>query len=63
MFLSSSKDEDRVCRRLFQSLQKCIESRLRKHMDLVDDIYAVFSHLRRYADLVHQRLYVLDSVV
>ena len=32
-------------------------------MHLVDDIDAVLSHLRRDADLVHEGLDVLDSVV
>jgi hypothetical protein len=32
-------------------------------MYLVDDIYTVFSHLRRYTDLIHQGLDILDSVV
>ena len=32
-------------------------------MDLIDDIDAVSAHLRRYADLIHQGLYVLDTIV
>ena len=63
MFLSRRKDEDRVCRRLLQSLEECIEGCLREHMYLVDDIYAVFTDLRRHAHLVHQSLYVLDTII
>ena len=32
-------------------------------MDLVDDIDAVFAHLRRHTDLIHQSLYVIYSVI
>jgi hypothetical protein len=32
-------------------------------MDLVDDIDTVLAHLRRYADLIHQCLDVLNAVV
>ena len=63
MFLCSGKDEDRMCRRFLQCLEECIECGLRQHMYLVDDVYAVFSHLRRYAHLIHQCLDVLDAVV
>ena len=63
MLLRCRKDEDRMCRRLLESLQKCIERRLRKHMDLVDDVHAVASHLRRHTHLVHQCLDVVDTVV
>jgi hypothetical protein len=52
-----------MCRRFFKRLEKSIEGSLREHMYLVDDIYTVFSHLRRYTDLIHQGLDILDSVV
>jgi hypothetical protein len=32
-------------------------------MYLIDDIDAVTSYLRRYADLVHQGLDILDTIV
>ena len=63
MLLSGGKDEDRVCRRLLESLQERIESRLRKHMDLIDDIDAVPAHLGRDLHLVHQGLDVIHTVV
>ena len=63
MLFSSRKNEYCMGRRFFQSLQKSIECGLRQHVDLIDDIDAVPSDLRRYANLVHQGLYVLDSVV
>ena len=63
MFLSRSQDEDRMCRRFLESLEEGVESGLREHMDLIDDVYAVLSYLRRYAHLVHECLDVLDSVV
>ena len=63
MLLCSRKNEYRVCRRFLQSLEERVESRLREHVHLIDDIHAVSSHLRRYAHLLHQRLDVLHTVV
>ena len=63
MFLSRSQDEDRMCRRFLESLEESVESCLRKHMNLIDDVYAVLSYLRRYAHLIHKGLDVLYTVV
>ena len=63
VLFGSGEDENRVGRRLFKSLQEGIECRGREHMDLVYDIDAVFTHLRRYLDLLHQCLDVIDAVV
>ena len=63
MLLGSGKDEDRMRRRLLESLEEGVERRLREHVHLVDDIYAVSSYLRRYADLVHEGLNILDTVI
>jgi hypothetical protein len=32
-------------------------------MNLIDDIYAISSHLRRYAHLLHQCLDILHTIV
>ena len=63
VFLSGRKNEYSMRRRFLQSLEKGIESRLRKHMHLVDDIYAIAAYLRRYAHLLHQCLDVLYTVI
>ena len=63
VFLGGGKDEYSVCRRFLQCLEESIEGSLGQHMHLVYDIYAVPSHLRRYAHLVHKGLDVFDSVV
>ena len=63
MLFCCGKNEDCMCRRFLESLEKCIECGLRKHMDLIDDIYAISSHLRRYTHLIHQGLDVIDTVV
>ena len=63
MFLSSREDEDCMRRRFLECLEEGVECGLRQHVHLVDDIDAVLSDLRRYAHLVHQGLYVLDTVV
>ena len=63
MLFCGRKNEYRMCRRFLESLEKCVECRLRKHVDLIDDIHAVSSHLRRYAHLLHEGLDVFDTVI
>ena len=63
VLLSRGQNKNSMGRRFLQRLEKGIEGRLGQHMDLIYDIYAVFSHLRRYPDLLHQGLYVIDSIV
>ena len=63
VLLRCSEDEDDVCRRFFESLQKGIESLCGEHVHLVDDEHLVASHLGRDAGLVHQRLDVFHRVV
>ena len=36
--IGGGQDENDMLRRLFNSLKKSVEGRLRQHMDLVDDI-------------------------
>ena len=52
-----------MCRRFFERFQESVEGSRGEHVDLVDYIDAVFADLGRNLDLVHQVLYVLDSVV
>ena len=63
VFLGGGQDEDGMCRRFLKSLEESIEGRLRQHVHLVDDIYAVAAHLRRDAHLVGQCTDVVDRVV
>ncbi len=63
VLLSRGEDENRVLRRFLEGFQESVEGRLRKHVDLVDDVDAVFADLRRDTDLVHEGLDVLDAVV
>ena len=63
VLLRRRQDEDGVCRRLLQRLQEGVESRLRQHVHLIDDVHRIASHLRRNLHLVHQRLDVLHAVV
>ena len=52
-----------MCRRFLESLEESVERSLREHVHLVDDVYAILSYLRRDADLIHQGLDVLDTIV
>ena len=63
MFLGSRQDKNNVSGRLFQRFQKRIECRCGEHVYLVDDEHLVFTNLRRYACLVHERFDVLHGVV
>ena len=63
VFLRGGKDEDDVCRRLLECLQKCVEGLRGEHVHLVDDEHLVASYLRRNARLLHERLDVLHRVV
>ena len=63
VFLGCGQDENDVCGRLFQCFKEGIKGRGGKHVHLVDDENLIFSHLRRDARLVHQRLNVLNRVV
>ena len=63
MLLGCRKNEDDVCRRLFQGLEKSIEGSRREHVYLIDDEDLVASYLWRNSRLFHQRLDVLDRVV
>ena len=63
VLFGGGQDEDGVCRRFLERLEERVEGRLRKHMDLVDDIDAVAPDLRRDAHLVGQRTDVVDRVV
>ena len=63
MLLRCSKDEHHMCRWLFQRLKKGIESRLRKHVYLVDDKDLVLSNLWRYSCLIHKTLDMINTIV
>ena len=63
MLLRCGKDKDHMCWWLFQCLQESIESRLRKHVNLVNDEYLIFSYLWRYSCLIHQALDMLNTIV
>ena len=63
MFLRGGENEDDVCRWFLKRLEEGIEGRSGEHVHLVDDEYLVASYLRRYACLLHQRLYLFHTIV
>ena len=63
MLFGCSKYENRMRRRFLKRFQKSVEGRLREHVHLVYDIYAVLSYLWRDPHLVHQVLDVIYPVV
>ena len=63
MFLRSCKNEDGIGRRFFQCFQEGIESLGRQHMNLIDDIHLVFTHLRRDSYLVDQMTDILHRII
>ena len=63
MLLRRSQDKDSMTGRFFQRFQERIESRCRKHVHLVDDIYLILTNLRRDAYLLHQLANVIYRIV
>ena len=63
VLLGRGQDEDDMCGRLLQSLEERVEGSLRQHVNLVDDEHLVLSHLRRDARLLHEGLYLLNSII
>ena len=63
MFLCGGKDEDGVRGRLLKGLEQGIESALREHVNLVDDINRVLAYLRRDTHLVDERADIVHRVV
>ena len=50
----SGQDENGVAWRFFQRFQEGIECRIRKHVNLIDDVDLVLSGLGRVANLLYQ---------
>src|SRR5690606_11222852 len=63
MFFCRCQDKNSIRRWFFQSFQKCIESRLRKHVHLVNDIDFVFTSLRRDSYLFNQATDIVHRVI
>ena len=63
MFLCSRQYENGMSRRLLKRLQKRIESRLGKHVYLIDDIHTILADLWRNLHLIHESLYVIHAVI
>ena len=63
MFFGGGKNEYGMTGRLFQRFQESIESGSRQHMYLVNDIYLVFTYLRRDTYLLYQLADVVHGVV
>ena len=63
VFLGGGKYEFGVRRRLLQSFEECVESLLRQHVNLVDDVNLVTATLWRYVNLFHQLADVVNGVV
>ena len=63
MFFCSGKNKFSIRRRFFQSLKECIESCLRKHMNLIYDIHLVFTNLRRNSNLINEVTNIINRIV
>jgi hypothetical protein len=63
MFFSGGKNENRMGRRLLQGFEKCIECIGAEHVDLIDDVYLVFSSLWRKTDLFNQVADIIHRIV
>lgn len=63
MFFGCCQNKYRVRRRFFQCFQEGIECRLRKHVNLIDDIDLVFAGLWRYAYLLGEASDIIYRVI
>ena len=63
MLLGGGEDEDDMCGRLLERLQKGVEGCCGEHVHLVDDKHLVSTELRWDACLLHQRLDVFYTIV
>ena len=63
MLLCRCKNKDCMRRWFLKCLKEGVESSLREHMYLIDDIHAISSDLRRYAHLLHQCLDILNTII
>ena len=63
MRLSRREEEYNMLRRLLQCLEECVERTNREHVDLVYDIYLIFSLGRCEAYFFADPSYVINTVV
>jgi hypothetical protein len=63
MLFGSSQNENGMAWRFFQRFQESVESGLRQHVNLVDDVNAVMPDLRGNANLVSQITDVVNRVI
>ena len=61
--LGRCQNEDNVLRRFLKRFQKRVESRGRKHVNLIDDEYAIFKLQRGELRLIDQLAHIVDAVV
>ena len=63
VLLGSSQNKNGVGGRFFQRFQEGVESRLRQHVNLVNDVYFIISRLGRIANLIDQIPDVFHGVI
>ena len=63
MLFCSSQNKNGITRRLLKCFQESIESRIRKHVYLIDDVDLVLPCLGRIADLLYQGTDIFDRVI
>lgn len=63
VFFGSGEDEFGIGRGFLEGLQESVEGRRTQHVDLVDDVYLEFAHLRGDVDLFHQFSHIVHGIV
>src|SRR6476619_5809988 len=63
MAFGGSQNENGIARRFFQRFLEGVESRIRKHVNLIDDVDLVLSGLRRVTNLFYEVPDVFHGVV
>ena len=63
MLFCGGQNENHMCWRFLERLQKGVEGCSGKHVNLVDDEHLISTQLRRNTSLFHERLDMLHGVV
>ena len=63
MLLGGCENENHIARGLLTRLQKRIECRRRKHMDLIDNKHAIFSRRGGHLHLLDELAHIINAII
>src|SRR4051812_41653221 len=63
MLFGGRQYKDGIVRRFFQRFQEGVESCLRQHVHLIDDVYLIAAGLGWYAHLLYQAADIINRII